>query len=113
MNPDDELAAVRRRAKLCDEVFPPTMCDRDRHFLLGEVDRLRKLNESLCERIAAQSELLSKKAEKVTYDPAFGDDRLCMCGHPYHRHFDSYEDMEPVGCKYCQCCVFKEFEKGA
>lgn len=35
------------------------------------------------------------------YDPNFGDDRLCKCGHPYYRHFDTYEGMSPVGCKYC------------
>jgi hypothetical protein len=35
------------------------------------------------------------------YDPNFGDDRLCTCGHPYYRHFDTYEDMYPIGCKYC------------
>jgi hypothetical protein len=35
------------------------------------------------------------------YDPKFGDDRLCLCGHPYYRHFDTYEEMAPVGCKYC------------
>ena len=33
----------------------------------------------------------------------FGDDRLCICGHAYYRHFDTYEDMKPVGCKYCPC----------
>lgn len=32
--------------------------------LRAERDKLRALNESLCERVAAQSELLSKKAEK-------------------------------------------------
>jgi len=36
--------------------------------LLGEVERLQKLNEGLCERVAAQSELLSKKAEKPDPD---------------------------------------------
>jgi hypothetical protein len=35
------------------------------------------------------------------YDPKFGDNRLCLCGHPYYRHFDTYEEMAPVGCKYC------------
>lgn len=45
------------------------------------------------------------------YNPGFGDERLCECGHSYYRHFDTYEDMEPVGCKYCtydECGAFKE-----
>lgn len=42
------------------------------------------------------------------YDLKFGDDRECECGHIYYRHFDSYEDMKPVGCKYCGCDRFKE-----
>jgi hypothetical protein len=42
------------------------------------------------------------------YNPKYGDDRVCKCGHKYYRHFDSYEDMEPVGCKYCQCLDFEE-----
>jgi len=37
----------------------------------------------------------------LVYDKDFGDDRDCKCGHPYYRHFDTYEDMAPVGCKYC------------
>ena len=41
------------------------------------------------------------------YDPVFGDDTLCLCGHPYYRHFDTYEGMHPVGCKYCICSGFK------
>lgn len=42
------------------------------------------------------------------YNPSYGDDRLCKCGHPYYRHFDSYDDNEPVGCKYCDCHTFEE-----
>jgi hypothetical protein len=45
---------------------------------------------------------------KQQYDPHFGDEKNCECGHPYHRHFDSYEQMRPVGCKYCDCFVFQE-----
>lgn len=37
------------------------------------------------------------------YHSDFGDDRPCKCGHPYYRHFDPYEDNDPVGCKYCAC----------
>ena len=42
------------------------------------------------------------------YNPEYGDNRICICGHPYHRHFDSYENMRPVGCKYCGCHKFVE-----
>jgi hypothetical protein len=42
------------------------------------------------------------------YNPKYGDDRLCRCGHAYYRHFDSYDEMEPVGCKYCDCYEFVE-----
>ena len=42
------------------------------------------------------------------YNPKFGDDKVCKCGHSYDRHFDSYEDMAAVGCKYCQCFDFEE-----
>lgn len=42
------------------------------------------------------------------YNPKYGDDRICECGHPYYRHFDTYEQMDPVGCKYCECGKFKE-----
>lgn len=42
------------------------------------------------------------------YDSTFGDDKKCRCGHPYHRHFDSYDHMRPVGCKYCRCDHYEE-----
>ena len=42
------------------------------------------------------------------YDKNFGDTRTCKCGHPYYRHFDSYDEMNPVGCKYCHCEQFEE-----
>lgn len=42
------------------------------------------------------------------YNPAYGDDRVCECGHAYHRHFDSYDEMADVGCKYCDCHDFRE-----
>lgn len=42
------------------------------------------------------------------YNPEYGDDRECKCGHPYYRHFDSYENNYPCGCKYCSCFEFEE-----
>ena len=40
------------------------------------------------------------------YNPEYGDDRICRCGHQYYRHFDTYEDMYACGCKYCECNEF-------
>lgn len=45
---------------------------------------------------------------KSKYDPKYGDNRICKCGHIYYRHFDTYDGMEPVGCKYCGCQNFIE-----
>lgn len=53
--------------------------------------------------------LLFKFSEIVeAYNPEYGDDRVCECGHTYDRHFDPYDDNAPVGCKYCSCYRFKE-----
>jgi hypothetical protein len=42
------------------------------------------------------------------YNEQYGDYRECKCGHDYERHFDSYMEMDPCGCKYCACDDFKE-----
>lgn len=44
------------------------------------------------------------------YNSNYGDEKLCKCGHPYYRHFDTYENMYPIGCKYCECLVFRPAE---
>lgn len=58
--------------------------------------------------------------EPEPYDASFGDDRVCVCSltdkwhpndHRYYRHFDSYDNHRPVGCKYCDCWEFKEATK--
>lgn len=40
------------------------------------------------------------------WNPSYDQDAECVCGHSYHRHFDSYENMLPIGCKYCGCGAF-------
>jgi hypothetical protein len=45
---------------------------------------------------------------KRIYNPHYGDDRICKCGHTYYRHFDTYAGMYPCGCKYCDCNEFVE-----
>lgn len=52
-------------------------------------------------------EVVTIETEK-RYNPNYGDDRMCKCGHSYYRHFDSYEQMEAIGCKYCECYDFEE-----
>lgn len=53
--------------------------------------------------------LVSYTIEKHTkYNPEYGDNRKCECGHSYYRHFDTYEGMDACGCKYCDCFTFKE-----
>ena len=49
------------------------------------------------------------KVVQKMYNPNYGDDRKCKCGHPYYRHFDFYEYDEACGgCKYCECEEFVE-----
>jgi hypothetical protein len=55
-----------------------------------------------------QNPYLIELREIKKYNPNYGDDRVCECGHTYYRHFDTYEDMEPRGCKYCVCLEFIE-----
>ena len=51
-------------------------------------------------------ESVTTKVKK--YNPSYGDDRTCKCGHSYYRHFDSCNHMEDVGCIYCDCDTFSE-----
>lgn len=47
----------------------------------------------------------------MVYNPNYGDDKPCgNCGHTYDRHFDSHDDMEAVGCKYCECYEFVDLK---
>lgn len=61
----------------------------------GSIERIQEIALEFLNRVS----IIGDKP----YDPEFGDYKQCICGHPYHRHFDSYENMLPVGCKYCRC----------
>lgn len=41
-----------------------------------------------------------------TFNPKYPIDSYCICGHQYHRHFDGYESMPRMSCKYCGCHDF-------
>jgi hypothetical protein len=56
-------------------------------------------------------------SDALEYEETFGDNKTCECGCPYYRHFDTYSNMDAVGCKYCyhgdhygdNCCAgFRE-----
>lgn len=70
----------------------------------GEFHSIRSEFVNLIE----QEEIIENRNE---YNSQFGDNKLCECGHTYERHFDSYSNMDPVGCKYCdhytECTGFK------
>ena len=51
---------------------------------------------------------IAKVKYKLKYNPDYGDNRLCECGHAYFRHFDGFEGYKAVGCKYCSCNEFRE-----
>ena len=46
------------------------------------------------------------------WDKDHDQEAECECGHTYYRHFDTYEDMRGVGCKYCGCQIFRAKKKG-
>lgn len=77
-------------------------------------DKPHRLIFDLCRRIeeleAVNSPYLTETVSttKRSYNPNYGDDRICVCGHRYYRHFDTYEEMYPCGCKYCDCYTFVE-----
>lgn len=83
----------------------------------GTVDRQEFLEEflaELCEHIGTvvEPELVTKIRNFFTpkaWDPDHDQDQRCVCGHSYYRHFDSHEEMDPVGCKYCgaDCEMFR------
>lgn len=74
------------------------------------LDRLKEFDVlQFTETKADEPYITGFEVRKIkTYNPNYGDDKICECGHSYYRHFDSYEDMEDCGCKYCPCRTFVE-----
>lgn len=68
------------------------------------------LIHSLQQKLNVLDDQLSTEKPYINnaYNPNYGDHRICKCGHEYYRHFDSYDDMSPCGCKYCSCYKFEE-----
>ena len=45
------------------------------------------------------------------YNPAYGDNRVCLCGHEYRHHFNSKSGTTMAVCKHCDCFRFEEASK--
>lgn len=90
-----------------DDGFVVVYCKAsERSMLLGNnTIFVRDLDEFL-EKFESDTKLNTA----LFYNPEYGDDKLCRCGHTYYRHFDSYENMNHVGCKYCDCYLFDSVE---
>lgn len=67
---------------------------------------LKELQDSIVQLYKKCSE--EKPYINKGYNPRYGDNRICKCGHSYIRHFDTFEDFKPCGCKYCECYKFEE-----
>ena len=104
-----------------EKYFGTTFCDehrkRNTDLLLPLSHRLLMMIEEIFTKqgefyqIWGDSPVMAVDWDPNQYNPDFGDGKLCTCGHIYYRHFDTYEKMAPVGCKYafqCQCSGFKE-----
>lgn len=67
-----------------------------------------KLNADYSENDMKSNEqsYLTKTIKIKAYNPKYGDDKKCKCGHSYYRHFDCCEGMAACGCKYCECDNF-------
>lgn len=49
---------------------------------------------------------LEEHVIKKVWNKNYNQEAVCECGHLYYRHFDTYDDMHNVGCKYCECYEF-------
>jgi hypothetical protein len=96
-----------KRVKITAQVGEPIPAK-----LIAETnERVKNSMKKFIKNIKEKPYIITKKVvveENWQYNPKFGDHKVCICGHSYYRHFDTYEEMSAVGCKYCQCYRFKE-----
>lgn len=62
--------------------------------------------DTLLDKYIKKEDTASMPYIRGRYNRSYGDNKICACGHAYERHFDSYYNMEPCGCKYCGCSRF-------
>lgn len=58
---------------------------------------------------ASEGPYITEVTRERAHNPGYDPEALCVCGHPYYRHFDWMGGdppgtrNDPVGCKYCGC----------
>ena len=50
---------------------------------------------------------IKRKLVAYGWNRDYNQEAECKCGHAYYRHFDTWEEMYPCGCKYCECNNFE------
>lgn len=76
---------------------------------LNLVRRILAHYESDDVRVLQQLDEIVHELDEVKmriWNPDYDQSAKCACGHIYSRHFDGYDDMRGVGCKYCECFTF-------
>lgn len=87
--------------------------DREMLARLEQIERLRTALASQSleregEKSAPTAPYLERAVIEKAHNPAYDQSAICgWCGHGYDRHFDSYDEMANVGCKYCDCKEFR------
>ncbi len=108
----DTIALLREmeREEQNDEIIPIDLpVDVIATLAIAAHEEDMTLNDFIVERIGEYCKDIIEECSR-RYNPRYGDDKVCTCGHEYYRHFDTYEDMYPCGCKYCACNTFEDNE---
>lgn len=108
----DTIALLREmeREVLDEQIIPIDLpVDVIATLAIAAHDEDKTLNDFMVEKIEEHCKDIVEECSRK-YNPRYGDDRVCTCGHTYYRHFDTYEDMYPCGCKYCACHTFEDNE---
>ena len=79
---------------------------RDQLKLNHQIQRLVGEFNSLKNESSPHPTTMNLNIEDKSYNPKYNQDAECICGHPYHRHFDWMDNNEYCSCKYCDCDEF-------
>jgi hypothetical protein len=102
-----------------DDEFPEVIGDHDEVEWIPHRDPIAEPHEqeiSCVETLVSDTSgpyLITTVTRTLTahrFNKAYDQNAKCAepgCDHPYYRHFDTYENMAIVGCKYCICFWFK------